>query len=143
MCRKTVLGPTFTDDIHEIKLIPSFGENSYLAFSSSERVVGVLKLPLDGNPYRSMGLLAHPGSISNIAPTCNGTFLLSAGGTDSTVHMWLLNPAAIESQMKFAGDGLQPFLNILDDSGQGDKGPAYRELEDYFYYAQLKRYVFK
>lgn len=35
----------------------------YLLYSTAERVVGFLKLPLDGNPTAAMGLIAHPGEV--------------------------------------------------------------------------------
>lgn len=139
LCRKTVLGPSFTDDIKEIRIIPSPGDANYMAFSSKEKVIGIIQLPLDGNPHRAMGLIAHPSQVSHITPTPNGTFLLTAGGDDCTVYMWLLNYNILETQVQLAGEGLKPFLGMLDDSGLEDKGPAYRELEDYFYYAQLRR----
>jgi WD40 repeat protein len=139
MCRKTVLGPSYTDDIKDMKQISSLDNNNYLAFSSSKKVVGLIKLPLDGNPHKTMGLIAHPLKVSNMASSYNGNFLMTAGGPDKTVFLWLLNPAFLENQIQIAGEGLKPYLNMLDDSGLGDKGPAYRELEDYFYYAQLRR----
>ncbi len=37
-CRKTVLGPSYADDIKELKIIPGLGGDEYLAFSSSQRV---------------------------------------------------------------------------------------------------------
>jgi cilia- and flagella-associated protein 251 len=38
--------------------------SAYVAYSTTERVVGLMKLPLDGDPGKSMGLIAHPGKIS-------------------------------------------------------------------------------
>ena len=38
LCRKTVLGPSFTEDIKELKLIPGPDNQLYLAFSSKSRV---------------------------------------------------------------------------------------------------------
>ena len=139
LCRKTALGPSFVDDIHFLSLLNDGNESKYLCFASHERVVGVTKLPLDGNPHKSMGLIAHPKKISNIVASSDGLFLFTAGGKDNTVYMWSINTNVLESQILSAGEGISPFLHLLDDSGLGEKGPAYRELEDYFYYAQLKR----
>ncbi|KAJ3038816.1 Cilia- and flagella-associated protein 251 [Rhizophlyctis rosea] len=33
---------------------------------------------------------------------------------------------------------MEPFLNLLDPTGAAEKGSIYREMEDYFYYAQLR-----
>ena len=102
-------------------------------------MVSLIQLPLDGNPHRSIGIIAHPCAISSIIPTSNGTFVLTAGSTDSTVFMWTINYTAIEKEMVDKEQGLEVFINMLDGSGLGENGPAYRELEDYFYYAQLRR----
>lgn len=51
----------------------------------------MVKLPLDGNPHRSMGLVAHPGEITNISATADGHWLISAGGSDMTVNLWAVN----------------------------------------------------
>jgi hypothetical protein len=53
--------------------------------------------------------------------------------------MWTINYTAIEKEMVEKEQGLESFINMLDGSGLGENGPAYRELEDYFYYAQLRR----
>ena len=102
-------------------------------------MVGITRLPLDGNPHRSMGIIAHPCEISSIIPTLNGSFLLTAGSTDGTVFMWTINYTLIDKEIKEKRqEGTDPFINMLDNSGLGENGPAYRELEDYFYYAQLR-----
>jgi hypothetical protein len=46
-CRKTVLGPSYADDIKELKVIPGLGGENYLAFSSSQRVCRFFKLCQD------------------------------------------------------------------------------------------------
>ena len=43
---------------------------------------------------------------------------------------------ALEAQGKLGGDGLIPFYGLLDGGRDGD---LFRELEDYFYYAQLRQ----
>ncbi|KAJ3053171.1 Cilia- and flagella-associated protein 251 [Rhizophlyctis rosea] len=52
--------------------------------------------------------------------------------------MWSFSPAAFEAYITLSPPGMEPFLNLLDPSGAGDKGAIYREMEDYFYYAQLR-----
>jgi hypothetical protein len=138
LCRKTVLGPVFSGNLKDIKIVPNSNGQEYIAYSSSSKVIGITKLPLDGNPHRSMGLIGHPREVSNLVATNNGAALITAGGSDCTVYLWGINYAILESQIQFAGDGLIPFLNMLDETGKGANGPAYRELEDYFYYAQLR-----
>ena len=33
-------------------------------YTTPERVIGLVRVPLDGNPVKTMGLLAHPMEIS-------------------------------------------------------------------------------
>ncbi len=45
---------------------------------------------------------------------------------------------ALEAQAKLGGDDLIPFYGLLDGGREGD---LFKELEDYFYYAQIRRYL--
>jgi Ca2+-binding EF-hand superfamily protein len=115
----------------------------YLAYSTSEKVIGLVKMPLDGNPYKSMGLIAHPGEISSFAVSHDGDYLLSAGGSDMTINVWAVNTSVIENACITAAaqsvpdvaKGLVPFLPLLEG---GHEGALYEELVDFFYYAQLR-----
>lgn len=107
----------------------------YVAYATAEKVVGVMKLPLDGNPHRSMGLIAHPGEVSMIAASHDGRYLVSAGGADMTVNLWEVDTGALDAAVAAAGRGIEPFLSLLDG---GSTGQFYQQLRDYFYYAQLR-----
>lgn len=47
-----------------IAVPPIEGDQKYIAYTTNERVIGLTKLPLDGNPNKSIGLIAHPGVVS-------------------------------------------------------------------------------
>ncbi|KAI9338380.1 WD40-repeat-containing domain protein [Zopfochytrium polystomum] len=141
LCRKTVLGPTFGGGpLTELAVMPDVeGDVSRMvAYATKERVVGLTRLPLDGNPHRSTGVIAHPCSISKIVFVHDGSHLLTAGIEDSVVNFWTIHANALDAQIGLGGKDLEPFLSILDESGLGTDGPFYREMEDYFYYAQLR-----
>lgn len=139
MCRKTVLGPTFGCFINALQKISEKEENKCIfGFSTEEKLIGLIKIPADGNPYNTMAVVAHPGSVSNITALKSQKYMLSAGGADGAVHMWLVNDLVFESQAALYENCMEPFLNILDPSGQLAQSPIYREFEDYFYYAQLQ-----
>jgi hypothetical protein len=36
------------------------------------KVVGLCAFPLDGDPHKAMGLIAHPGEVSALAVTYDG-----------------------------------------------------------------------
>lgn len=68
LSRRTALGPTYAGAVRDVKVVPIQGENKYVAYRTGEKVVGVVKCPLDGNPHKAMGLIAHPGSVSESVP---------------------------------------------------------------------------
>ncbi|KAJ3071265.1 Cilia- and flagella-associated protein 251 [Podochytrium sp. JEL0797] len=142
MCRKTALGPTFGGNLTTLQVLPDINSTpqtfSYVAYGTLEKVVGLTKMPFDGNPHRYMGLIAHPCRVSQIAGTFDGGYLLTSGLEDAAVHLWCINPTALEAQIAIGGRELEPFLDMLDESGDGESGAFYKEMEDYFYYAQLR-----
>ncbi|KAG5455849.1 MAG: hypothetical protein BJ554DRAFT_4585 [Olpidium bornovanus] len=132
--RHLLLGPA-----RSLQVLPKAdpkSDLSYLAYASKDKVAGLVKLPLDGNPHKAMGLIAHPGEISAIACTHDGRYLLTAGRHDATVQCWELNTGALEAQALLGREGMEPFLDMLGPGGR--EGAAYREMEDHFFYAQLR-----
>ena len=78
--RQTVLGPTYGGPVTKMSLLPNpsaadgaaaagtdaapaDAAHGHLVYATAERVVGIVKLPLDGNPHKAMGLIAHPGEV--------------------------------------------------------------------------------
>lgn len=57
----------------------------------------MLKLPLDGNLFNTMGLIAHPGTVSDASFTNDGQTLLTVGGDDYTMFAWHFDPEAMET----------------------------------------------
>lgn len=139
MCRSTLLGPTYGSPLQRILVLPTADEVSdrrYLAYVTSDKV-GLHVLPLDGNPHNAMAFMAHPHprGVANVVSSHDGRRLFTAGGADCTVHMWDVNLVALEAQSKLGGEGLVPFYGLLVG---GREGPLFKELEDLFYYAQLR-----
>ena len=62
-CRKTALAPTYGGPI--TRMTPVYaeadGEEQFMLYATHEKVLGLVQLPLDGNPNKCMGLIAHPG----------------------------------------------------------------------------------
>ena len=66
-CRKTCLGPTYGGKVSRIKKLEIEGnDDKFLAYSTFEKVIGLIKLPLDGNPNKTMGLVAHPNKVADM-----------------------------------------------------------------------------
>ncbi|KAL8575873.1 hypothetical protein ACOMHN_014878 [Nucella lapillus] len=136
MCRKTLLGPTYGSSLQKLKLVPAKGEKAhcYGAYITEDKV-GLIIMPLDGNPHNSMALIAHPSGVSNIVVSHDGSYVFTAGGADASVHMWEINTGALEAQARLGGEELIPFYGLMEG---GREGELFAELEDYFYYAQIR-----
>ncbi|XP_056390908.1 cilia- and flagella-associated protein 251 [Hyla sarda] len=137
MCRKTLLGPTFGSPIRKMEVFPSSSQDSgkgYLAYITDDKV-GLQILPVDGNPHKTMALICHPDGVANIVCSSDGQYVFTAGGKDCTVIMWKTNVQSLEAVASLGGEDLIPFYGMLPN---GRDGALFKELEDYFYYAQLR-----
>jgi hypothetical protein len=95
-----------------------------------------MKWPLDGNPYKSMGLIAHPGRISNVAVTHDGRYLITAGAlSDKIVNLWAIDTTALDVSEVHGGSGIDPYVSLLEG---GKDGAFFHEIVDYFYLSQLR-----
>ncbi|OUM66001.1 hypothetical protein PIROE2DRAFT_69009 [Piromyces sp. E2] len=60
LCRKTVMSPNYGSPINKMCILPIQNiHQKYLAYSTQNSIIGVLKLPLSGNPYDNLGVMAH------------------------------------------------------------------------------------
>ena len=69
----------------------------YLVYSTHSKVVGLVKFPIDGNPSRSMGLIAHSGEVTSIVCSHDGRYVFTAGGADFAVNQWVFRTDALDS----------------------------------------------
>uniref|UniRef100_A0A8C4U007 WD repeat domain 66 n=1 Tax=Falco tinnunculus TaxID=100819 RepID=A0A8C4U007_FALTI len=135
--RKTLLGPTYGSPLEKMQILPTTNttdsQKRYLVYITKDKV-GLQILPVDGNPHKSSAFICHPGGVSNLASSYDGRYVFTAGGNDCTVMKWEVNLNALDAAASLGGEDLIPFYNLLDG---GREGEFFRELEDYFYYAQL------
>lgn len=90
--RRTCLGPTYGGEITKLKLLDQNPQGeSFLLYSTSNKVIGLIKLPLDGNPQKTMGLIAHPDDVQDICSSHDGKYVFTCGGDDLAVNMWSVN----------------------------------------------------
>ncbi|XP_067911131.1 cilia- and flagella-associated protein 251 isoform X2 [Heterodontus francisci] len=138
MCRKIVLGPIYGSPVRKIEVLPFSNDSEvkvgYLAYITDDKV-GLQTLPLDGNPHKSCALICHGNMVSNIACSYDGSYIFTAGGDDCTVHMWKVDLMAHEAVTALGGEDLIPFYGLLEG---GRDGELFKEMENYFYYSQLR-----
>lgn len=82
-CLQTCLGPTYGGPISILKMLTfpeSENEEIYLAYATDEKVMGLIKLPADGNPNKTMGLIGHPKKIGDICVSFDGKHMFTCGG---------------------------------------------------------------
>ncbi|XP_054851852.1 cilia- and flagella-associated protein 251 [Eublepharis macularius] len=137
MCRKTVLGPTYGSPLEKIQVLPVAEgyepEKRYLAYITTNQI-GLQILPVDGNPHKSSAFICHPAGVSDFVCSYDGCHIFTSGGNDLAVMKWDINLNVLEAAVSLGGKDMIPFYNLLDG---GREGEFFRELEDYFYYAQL------
>ncbi|KFO75804.1 WD repeat-containing protein 66, partial [Cuculus canorus] len=138
ICRKTLLGPTYGSPLEKIQILPTTNavdpQIRYLAYVTKDKV-GLQILPIDGNPHKSSAFICHLDGVSDLASSYDGHYIFTAGGSDCTVMKWEVNLNALDAAASLGGEDLIPFYNLLDG---GREGEFFRELEDYFYYVQLR-----
>ena len=142
-CRLTCLGPTSGGPITKLRLIAKYKDartaidapDYYLIYSTDEKVIGLIMLPVDGNPNKHVGLIGHPGKITDIAVSGDNKFLFTSGGKDLCVNMWFIDQQAIERQIALGGAGEEPFENMIEG---GKFGKPYKDMKDFFYYSQIR-----
>ncbi|XP_072043906.1 cilia- and flagella-associated protein 251-like [Amphiura filiformis] len=137
MCRQTLLGPTYGTPLQKIEVLPTadeMEEKRYLAYITTDKV-GLHIMPLDGNPHNSIARIAHPSGVTNMVCSHDGKHVFTAGGSDASVSMWDVAIEVIEAGSQLGGEGLIPFYGLLEG---GREGELFKELENYFYYAQIR-----
>ncbi|EFJ51972.1 hypothetical protein VOLCADRAFT_103176 [Volvox carteri f. nagariensis] len=130
----TFLGPTFGGPISQLVMFKSpASDSAFLAYRTAEKVVGLIAWPLDGDPARTMGLIAHPGEVRAITISYDGRKLLTVGA-DGTLASWDINTSPLErSAAAVASEGDEArWSEVLGDP------ELLREMRDYFVYAQIK-----
>lgn len=147
--RSTLLAPAHGGALRALALVPQepgAAEDAprLLAYTSREKVAGLVRLPLDGSPHKTMGAIVHAGGISAMGLSWDGQWLFTAGGADLCVHMTKVQPDGMrlpddDLDGPPAGGGViasvGPFIELLEG---GANGAFLQEIVDYFYYAQLR-----
>uniref|UniRef100_A0A0D9S4T2 Cilia- and flagella-associated protein 251 n=1 Tax=Chlorocebus sabaeus TaxID=60711 RepID=A0A0D9S4T2_CHLSB len=138
MCREQTLGRKDRSKIGETGMLTSMSKmqmKTRYHFFTNQDEVGLQILPVDGNPHKTSAIVCHPNGVAGMAISYDGRYAFTAGGHDRSVVQWKITLRVLEAAVSLGGEDLTPFYGLL--SG-GREGKFYRELEDYFYYSQLR-----
>ena len=127
-----------------------FGDDTVgwrLAYATADAVAGVATYPLDGDPDRAVGLIAHPGAI-NAEATCvghDGRAMFTVGGGDRSdagrvINCWTVDPNAFlpggaEDVAARAAPARERFARLVEGGAEGETMTDAKHL---FVYAQLR-----
>lgn len=154
-CIKTFLCPTYGGPINRMLLVPNFTEHhvkdgdfshrlrltkaksNFLAYSTKQKVVGLVYLPIDGNPNKNMGLIAHSGAVTSMVISPDGKFMFTAGGEDCTMNQWLIQGDILIQEAE-KNNTIESFVDLIEGGREGD---FFSEIMQFFYYAQIRRYA--
>lgn len=118
--RRTCLGPTYGGEVVRLKRLDiDQNPDKFLLYSTKEKVIGLIKMPLDGNPNKTMGLIAHPKHVVDICVTKDGKYLFTCGGDDLAVNMWSIDVNPIDQAIAMGGEGIEPFINLIEGGREG------------------------
>jgi hypothetical protein len=76
--------------------------------------------------------------ITGLAVSFDEEHIFASGGDDSVVTMWHFSAAVHDSKVMAGGVGIEPFIQLIEG---GRQGQFWRQIKEYFYYAQIKRCV--
>lgn len=128
----TFLGPIFGAPIKH-SLFFTKDDMDFLAFGAGNKL-GLYLLPIDGNPFRAIGVVASPYPLEKICFSHDHTRAFTFGCGDQALSMWKMHELAATSHFISGGSGLEPFCSLLPG---GKNGYLFQELLDMFYYIQI------
>lgn len=145
-CSKTVLGPTFGSPITTLHHVPLTGGSQglgVLLFGTRDKVAGFALHPPDGDPNKSIGLVAQSGAIAGVAfsahtGSAGEPMMLTTGVNDVSVNFWSINANALQKEAEEAAaasklsDGR--FNALLDG---GEDGRELQEAADMYMYSKI------
>ncbi|KAF2903069.1 hypothetical protein ILUMI_03125 [Ignelater luminosus] len=136
MCQSVRLGPAYgcykDSSVKKMDFIPQH-DYRYLIFANDNHI-GIQKFPVDGNPYKYVGIIGHPTRIADFRLCHDGKFLFTFGDNDPCVLMWSINVTSVEIMEKLGGVELEPYYCLIDG---GMQGWLFKEMQDLFYYMQI------
>ncbi|XP_052737715.1 cilia- and flagella-associated protein 251-like [Bicyclus anynana] len=136
MTLSTILGPRYENPVCRMQLITKSqeeGEAQYLLFAT-KNIIGLQKIPLDGNPWKHTAILGHPVQILEMCYREDSGTLFTIGAKDNCMYQWAANFRSVETTTKMGGSDLDPYYCLIEN---GRPGWLFNEIRDLFYYIQI------
>ncbi|XP_058819321.1 cilia- and flagella-associated protein 251-like isoform X2 [Topomyia yanbarensis] len=125
----TYLAPFNDGPARFLSLLPG---DHFFTFTT-EKNIYVHQLPIDGNPFKFMGVYAHPKKLKSLR-TMKDQFVFCFGDGDHAVSMWRINTMPLIENQKYSGSGLDPYCALLPG---GKTGCYAKEMLSLFFYNQI------
>ncbi|XP_063697731.1 cilia- and flagella-associated protein 251-like [Culicoides brevitarsis] len=126
----TYLGPIFGAPIQQCCFFIK-DDMEFLIFSAGNKL-GLYLLPIDGNPFRAIGVVASPYNLQKVCVSQDQKQVFTCDV--NAFLMWKLHELAVTSHYIAGGSGLEPYCSLLPG---GKNGYLFQELLDMFYYIQI------
>ena len=110
-----------------------------MVYRTAEKVMGLMRQPLDGRPNKWMGVISHVGAINALAIDSHGRRLLTAGQDDLNVNVWAVHIDKLEKNAIFNTIEQAPLKLYPQLLEGGERGAFYMDLKNFFYYSQIRR----
>ncbi|XP_035436887.2 cilia- and flagella-associated protein 251 isoform X2 [Spodoptera frugiperda] len=136
MTLATVLGPRYDHPVNRMQLISNTqGDetNQYLLFGCRE-IMGMQKMPLDGNPWKHVAMLGHPVKLLDMCFREDLEILFTIGARDTVFTQWIAHFKSVETTTTRGGPNLDPYYCLVES---GRPGWLFQEIRDLFYYIQI------
>ncbi|XP_050541916.1 cilia- and flagella-associated protein 251-like [Daktulosphaira vitifoliae] len=117
-----------------IRLLKESQKSNKILFFGSDTVIGMLRQPIDGNPYSYTAVIGSPSKMLDINVCPKSNYLFSINEDCSSVFMWSINYNSLKRSERIGGTSLVAFESLLDG---GLNGTELAQLKEYFYCVQL------
>ncbi|XP_053692019.1 cilia- and flagella-associated protein 251-like [Sabethes cyaneus] len=125
----TYLAPFSDGPVRSLFLLPGA---KFFTFMTDKNLY-IHQLPIDGNPYRFMGIFGHPKKLKSMR-TMKDRYVFCYGDGDHGVSIWRINTSPVLENLKHCGSGLDPYCTLLPG---GKTGCYVKEMLSLFFYNQI------
>ena len=67
-----------------------------MTFCTGEKVLGITRLPLTGNPNNAIGIISNPKKINSHSISPNGKYIVTSGSKDLSLNIWTTSFSDLE-----------------------------------------------